>query len=258
MMRVAEAGPGVSFGVQVNAIAVSQLIGDDERTLELAHRFSDEYGTLDWSWGWYRHTAALLPSDPDASSVERDDLRDDLAFLSASPSELLRSNGALVAAIWAYTRSDFEETLEQSSRSVGLGVVGAGNWFGALQARAWAQYELGRFAEAIRTADENVEQAYRHGDRSAMIIPLAVYSIVLKALGELHTVAIIRGALPRRLTIFMIRELAEIDRWLASELAPERRLQLAASGAQMNPRELQTLVHEAAGRSVDLTLAAQT
>jgi hypothetical protein len=31
-------------------------------------------------------TAALLPSDPDQASVERDDLRTDLAFLDASPS----------------------------------------------------------------------------------------------------------------------------------------------------------------------------
>ena len=58
MMRVAEAGPEVSFGVQVSALAVSQLIGDDDRTLELVHRFSDkarspEWG-LGWSLGWYR------------------------------------------------------------------------------------------------------------------------------------------------------------------------------------------------------------
>jgi hypothetical protein len=99
-----------------------------------------------------------------------------------------------------------------SESAVRLGVVGSGNWFTALQVHAWSYYELGRFSEAIRTADEDIEQAYRHGDRSAMIIPLAVDAIVLKALGELDTVAIIRGRLPLRLTVVMIRELAEIDR----------------------------------------------
>ena len=104
-----------------------------------------------------------------------------------------------------------------------------------MQVRAWAQYELGRFAAAIRTADENIEQAYRHGDRSAMIVPLAVYAMVLKAWGETETVAIIRGRLPRRLTVLMIRELAEIDRWLAIELSPERRQELAAVAAEKDP-----------------------
>jgi predicted ATPase len=255
MLRVAEAGPEVSFGVQVSALAVSQLIGDDERTLELVRRFSDkarspEWG-LGWSLGWYPQSAALLPSDPDQASVERDDLRTDLAFLDASPSEFMRSNGALLAAIWAYTRGDFDEMLEHGNRAVGLGVVGAGNWFGALQVRAWAEYELGRFAEAIRTADENIEQAYRHGDRSAMIIPLALYAMVLKGWGETESVAIIRGKLPRRLTMFMIRELAEIDRWLAVELSPERRQELAAAAAEKDPRELQALVHEAARRHLN-------
>ena len=49
----------------------------------------------------------------------------------------------------------------------------------------------------------------------------------------------------------MIRELAEIDRWLAVELSPERRHELAAVAAEMDPRELQALVHEAAGRHLD-------
>lgn len=254
MMRVAEAGPGVSFGVQLSAVATSQLIGDDERTMELVHRFTDKAGSSDAILGWAvwpRQTAALLPSDPDQASVERDDLRNDLAFLDASPSDIMRANGALVAAIWAYTRSDFDEMLEHGNRAVELGVVGANSWFGSLQVRAWAQYELGRFAEAIRTADENIEQAYRHGDRSAMIIPLALYAVVLKAWGETENVAIIRGKLPRRLTMLMIRELAEIDRWLAIELSPERRQELAAVAAEKDPRELQALIHKVAERHLN-------
>ena len=119
--------------------------------------------------------------------------------------------------------------------------------------RAWAQYELGEYSEAIRTADEDVEQAYRHGDRSAMIVPLAVYAMVLKALDEVDSVAILRGRLPRRLTILMVRELAEIDRWLVAELPPERRRELASVGAEKTPRELQELVHEVAARHLDLT-----
>ncbi len=257
MMNAAKQDPGISFGVLINAIAVSQLLGDDKRTLELADRFREEFGNaspdFELSEAWFRHSVELLPSDPNAASVERDDLRDDLAVLAASKSDLKRAYAAILMAIWAYTRGDFEEMRKQSEAAMELNVVGSANWFGALQMRAWAQYELGRFPEAIRTADDDIEQAYRHGDRSAMIMPLAVYAMVLKALGEVESVGIIRGRLPRRLTIFMIRELAEIDRWLAAELPSERRRELASIGAKKSPRELQALVHEVAARHLELT-----
>jgi predicted ATPase/class 3 adenylate cyclase len=249
MMHAAEQSAGLSFSILHNAMAVSQLLGDDERTRSLA----DESGSDFARTAWFRHMAALLPSNPDAPTVELDDLRDDVALLSASESELDRGNAAFLSAMWAYSRGDFEEMRIQSEAARELAVVGAGNWFAALQVRAWAQYELGEYCETIRTADEDIEQAYRHGDRSAMIVPLALYAMVLKACGEVDAVAIIRGRLPRRLTVLMIRELAEIDRWLAAELPPERRRELASVGAEKTPRELQALVHEAAARHLDLT-----
>ena len=248
MMHAAQQSAPPSSSILYNAVAVSQLLGDDERMLELADGFDDFAPRA-----WFRHMAALLPSNPDAPTVELDDLRDDVAALLASESELQRGNAAFLSAIWAYTRGDFEEMRVQSETARELAVVGSGNWFAALQVRAWAQYELGEHAEAIRTADEDIEQAYRHGDRSAMIVPLAVYAMVLKACGEVEAVAVIRGRLPRRLTILMIRELAEIDRWLAAELPPERRRNLASIGVEKTPRELQALVHERAARHLDLS-----
>jgi predicted ATPase len=248
MMRAAEQSTGPSFSILLNAISISQLLGDDKRTLALVDEFGGDFAFPPW----FRHMAALLPSDPDTATVELDDLGHDLAILSASESERERGNAAFLAAIWAYSRGDFEEMQVQSEAARELSVVGSGNWFGALQARGWAQYELGEYREAIRTADEDIEQAYRHGDRSAMIVPLAVYAMVLKTFGEADAVAIIRGRLPRRLTIMMIRELAEIDRWLAAELPPERRRELASVGAEKTPQELQALVHEAAARHLDL------
>lgn len=251
MMRAAEQSGGVPSSILLNAMSVSQLLGDDERTLALA----DEFGRdVDVAWAaWFRHMAALLPSDPDASTVELDSLRDVVAALSGSESELERVNAAFLAAIWAYTRGDFDEMRLQSEAGTNLAVVGSGAWFASLQMRAWALYELGEYSEAIRTVDEDIEQAYRHGDHSAMIVPLAVYAIVLKSCGEVEAVAIIRGRLPRRLTILMIRELAEIDRWLAAELPPERCRELASIGAERSPRDLQALVHDVAGRHVQLT-----
>jgi predicted ATPase len=255
MMRVAEAGPRVSFGVHMNAVHITHLLGNDVRTLELTEIYRSSFGEAstgpDGLEVFARHVVTLLPTDPDAPSVEYAGLDDDLAASDASASEHSHANAAFIRAIRAYTRGDFEEMREQSELAVQLGVVGSGNWFGALQTQAWSEYELGRFSEAIRTVDENIDQAYRHGDRSALIVPLAVYAIVLKAFDELEAVAIIRGRLPRRLTMLMVRELAEIDRWLASELPADRRLELASIGAEMDPRALQALVHEAAARRLD-------
>ena len=247
MMRAAQrAGP--SFSIAYNAMAVSQLLGDDERTLALAEEFDSDFARSPW----FRHMTALLPSDPDTPTVELDDLRNYVGVLSASKSELDRGNAAFLSAMWAYSRGDFEEMRAQSGAARQLAVVGAGVWFAALQVRAWAQYELGEYSEAIRTADEDIEQAYRHGDRSAMIVPLAVYAMVLKTYGEVEVVATIRGRLPRRLTVLMVRELAEIDRWLATELLPERRRELASIGASKTPRELQAFAHEAAAGHLNL------
>jgi predicted ATPase len=248
MIRAGKRSGGLAPSIVANAMAVSQLLGDDEQTLQLA----DQFGSDLTRTAWFRHMTALLPSDPEVASVELSDLRDDIAALSEGESELERGHMALLSAIWAYSRGDFEEMRAQSEAASGLSVVGAGIWFATLQVRAWAQYELGKHAEAIRTADEDIEQAYRLGDRSAMIVPLAVYAMVLKACGEATAVAIVRGRLPRRLTIMMIRELAELDRWLAAELPPERRRELASIGAQKTPRELQALVHEVAAQHFDL------
>ena len=106
----------------------------DERTLALADRFEDEFDTELARTAWYRHMVALVPSNPDAPTVERDDLRADVAILSASESELERGNAAFLSAMWAYSRGDFEEMRVQSEAARELAVVGAGNWFAALQA----------------------------------------------------------------------------------------------------------------------------
>ena len=122
-----------------------------------------------------------------------------------------------------------------------------------MQIEAWADYELGDFGAAVRTADRDLEHAYRHGDRSAMILPLTVYAVVLHALGEVEAAAVVRGALPRRLTLMMVSELAELDRQLAAELDPARRRELAERGRSMEPRQLQTFTHELIGERLGLT-----
>jgi hypothetical protein len=74
-----------------------------------------------------------------------------------------------------------------------------------------------------------------------MVLPLTVCAFVLQQLGQIDAAGTVRGYLPRRLTIMLIQELADLDRWLAEQLSPERRSELADHGRAMEPRDLYAL-----------------
>lgn len=56
--------------------------------------------------------------------------------------------------------------------------------------------------------------------------------------------ATLRGFLPRRMTVMLIAEHTELDRWLDERCPAERRSELAAVGARMSARELAQLAHD--------------
>ena len=83
--------------------------------------------------------------------------------------------GCAIKALWAQRTGDFEAMLTLSRQAEQQCIEGSANWFCAMQIRGWAEWELGHMADAIRTADDDLEQAYRYGDRSAMIMPLTIW-----------------------------------------------------------------------------------
>ena len=155
-------------------------------------------------------------------------------------------------ALWAQRTGDPDVMLAMSLRAEQLLVKGSANWFGALQIRAWAEWELGRLADAIRTADDDLEHAYRFGDRSAMILPLTIYTLVLRSLDEAEAAATVRGHLPRRLTVLCVAQLADLDRWLDAQLEADRLAELVTEGGAMDPRQLQAFTHTVAARHLQL------
>lgn len=159
-----------------------------------------------------------------------------------------RSQAHRSAVLQALERGDFEAMLQSARSAEQLSVEPSLSWFSGLQHQARAELGLGHLEEALRLADRNLDRAQRCGDRVAMVIPTAVFALDLQALDEPEAAAVVRALLPRRLTMLYVDELATLDAWLESRLAPETRAALRAEGRAKSPVELQAFTHEVAGR----------
>jgi len=258
MLERAAALGTISEDVEVAAIGFFQVTGDDAAVARLSAAHPPD-GERPWPLvKWRRRTILLwtqlvparpqpgveLELDADGSSLLEEMLRE--------PAELTRGWGLAMSALRAQRAGDPDEMLARIIASEQLLVEGSMNWFGSLQIRGWAEWELGRLGDAIRTADRDLDHAYRHGDRSAMIIPLTIYALVLQSLEEAETAATVRGRLPRRLTVLLVAQLADLDRWLDDQLDDARRAEFATRGRAMDPRELQALTHTVASRHIQL------
>ncbi len=253
MLRVGEALGAVSPGLLHVVSQLYSLIGDDEAATEVNRRLQDvaEPGPALMA-NVVSYWRGLVPSDPSAVVEIGEGIDDVLQEGLAAPSRLTRGAAHNVAALHARAMGDHERMRASAQSAAEVAIVGSGAWFAAMQIEAWADYELGDFDAAVRTADRDLEQAYRHGDRSAMILPLTIYAVVLHALGEVEAAAIVRGALPRRLTLMMVAELAALDRRLAADLGADERRVLAERGRSMEPRQLQQFTHELLGERLGL------
>jgi predicted ATPase len=133
------------------------------------------------------------------------------------------------------------EVREVQRDALELFVMDSPYWFGTLQLAMSVELAAGNVTDALEMADLDLEHAYRIADRSAMIMPLACYAKALRQLGEVEVAAILRGRLPRRLTVFFEDELVLLDAWLREHLDEQTRRDLAARGKEMEPRELRDL-----------------
>jgi hypothetical protein len=168
---------------------------------------------------------------------------DDFARGCAHPSRVVRPVAYCCTAIAAHLAGDYATMLEQATLATDFGIEGSEMWFGALQMQAWANLRLGDIDEAVRLADQDLEIAYRYGSPAATVHPTLVYAAALQARNEPEAAATVRGWLPPRLTVFLIEELRDLDRWLADRLNESERQTHAARGRALDPRDLQTLTH---------------
>ena len=116
------------------------------------------------------------------------------------------------------------------------------------QALATCRQHLGGRRRRSRVADWRNQRS----GRSAMVMPTMIYALVLQAFEEVEAAATVRGWLPRRLTVLLVAELVELDRWLATQLPPDNRRQFATRGGSMDPREIQRLAHDMLSKHLEL------
>ena len=257
MLERARSFGDVPYAVEAVAECFFQLTGDDKAVGRLAASRTTRLGRVDPDrllrlrqidiW------CHLVPAQPGATpELDAEELAV-IETMLAHPSAYLRGLGSLLAACSDAQRTRRPaEMLAMGDEAASLLVVGSSLWFASLQIRAWAEWDLGEYSAAIRTADDHLDHAYNHGDRSAMIMPLLVYALVLHSLGEVEAAATVRGRLPRRMTFVLVSQLARLDHSLVELLEPDRRAELFELGHAMDPRHLQALTHTAAARHIEL------
>ncbi len=241
------------FGVGETAAFLYRLVGDDHNAGRLYHEAAENADpSRALSTRLFSHHSKLVPAQPGNAVMLDDSLDVDLVAAHNHPSPLLRARAATTDALYAHSSGDYTRMRLMGRQTRDLSVVGSARWFAAVQIEAWAEWELGEFEAAVRAADEDLDHAFRFGDRSAMVIPVMIYALVLWTFDEAEAAATVRGWLPKRLTVLLVSQLAELDRWLALQLPPEDRRRLAIRGGSMDPHQIQRLAHTVLSEHVDL------
>ena len=258
-LSAAAAHGTVSRIVDNAVIGGFHLTGNDQRLEQHASEILRRDTIDDDVRLWLATMLAWIHTEPGSPGDDPTWTKDDEAAVAASiehPSALVRLPGLIVRGLRARALGDYDLMLRSAAEVIDLGVPGSPLWFCGLQIHSLAELYLCRPGSALQSADADLDEAYRLGDRSAMVLPLLVNALVLESLGEIEAAATIRGRLPRRLTVMFIRELADLDRRLRTQLDPDRWRELTTTGSQMDPRQLQALTHESAARHLQLPATA--
>jgi len=253
IVRLSSALGEIPFGVGETAAFLYRLTGDDQQADRLYRETADDADpNRALRARLYSHWSKFIPAQLGSAVALDDSAEVDLVAARDHPSRLLRARASQVEAFITYSTGDYPRMRTMARQSQDLSTIGAAHWFAAVQIEAWAEWQLGEFDSAVRVADMDLEHAYRFGDRSAMVIPIMIYALVLQTFEEAEAAATLRGWLPRRLTVLLVAELRELDRWLATQLAPDDRRRLATRGSSMAPRELQRLTHDVLSEHIEL------
>ena len=218
----------IAAAVGPTAFFMARIAGDDDTVLRILDLAAAAGGPFAVHAALSAKAERLARGQPDAPDV------DELVELAEGlGSRLLRgmnlSGVARAAAIAAPDRAG-----EIADRALALLEPGTSAWLGAYHAKAGWHATRGELREALAAADTIVDNARRLGELSALVPPLAVHAVVLQALDAPREAATVRGALPRRWSVFLTRERDELDEWLAAHLSDDELRSLRERGAGLD------------------------
>lgn len=163
------------------------------------------------------------------------------------PSAIGRGGGYWAAAMAALV-ADPERAGELAHRALKLYPEGSSLWLAAYHLVPLWHVGRGALDEALAHAAVTAATAIRLGERSGLVPPLVAHALVLQHLDDAEAAAVVRGALPRRWTVFAADQQPRLDAWLAERLPDDVRARLAAKGAAMGIEELLAIAPAALGR----------
>jgi predicted ATPase len=94
--------------------------------------------------------------------------------------------------------------------------------------------ERGELSEALTASNEVLTVARRLGELSAMIPPLVLHLLILWKLDRPEDAARLRGAVPRRWSVYYTQFREPLDAWLAERLDSDTRSRLAIEGRALS------------------------
>lgn len=126
---------------------------------------------------------------------------------------------------------------------------GTSSWFGAWLYKASWRLSRGALGEALDCGRVVTDRARAAGELSLLAPATALHAIVLWKLDCPRDAARVRGAAPRRWSIFFQSERDELDRWLAGQFSEAELSALAVEGRALELDELLSIAPEALAAS---------
>jgi predicted ATPase/class 3 adenylate cyclase len=170
------------------------------------------------------------------------------ALSETMPTRIGRAS-VLARASAVAARVEPQRVEELADRTLDLLPEGASGWIGAWLYKASLRVRDGALPEALDCARIVTDQARAAGELSLLAPATALHALVLWKLGCARDAARVRGAAPRRWSIFFQTERDELDLWLAEQFTEAELRALALEGRALDLDELLSIAPAALAAS---------
>jgi len=168
------------------------------------------------------------------TAIDVDDL---LTLVDSMPTRTGRACMLGAACVRAQAEAP-DRVGDLAGRMLDMSTDGSSNWMNAWIHMAGYHLSRGALPQVLECVSVVTDHALAVGELSMLAPATAVHALVLWKLGCAQDAARVRGAAPRRWTIFFQTERDELDVWLASQFSEEELRALALEGRRMELDDL--------------------